>query len=110
MSIAVNIYYTGTNGSAKAFAEEMELSGTAELIRQEQGNEGYEYFYPKNDPETVLLIDRWRDQQSIDAHHASPMMETIAKLREKYQLKMRVERFITDESGIPEGDRKFIRE
>ena len=31
--ITVNLYYTGSNGSAKAFAEEMEASGIAEAIR-----------------------------------------------------------------------------
>jgi quinol monooxygenase YgiN len=44
------------------------------------------------DTETVLLIDRWRDQQALDAHHKTDMMETIARLRDKYKLRMRVER------------------
>lgn len=72
MSIVMNLYYAGANGSARKFAEEMERSGTADLIRQESGNERYEYFFPMNDPETVLLIDVWADQQSIDLHHTSP--------------------------------------
>ena len=110
MSIAVNLYYTGVNGSARRFAEEMEKSGTADLIRAEDGNERYEYFLPVNDPETVLLIDIWRDQRAIDLHHASPMMRTIAHLREKYDLHMRVERYVADEGGVPESDAKFIRE
>lgn len=109
MSIAVNLYYTGTGGAARKFAEEMESSGTADLIRAEEGNERYAYFYPAGDPETVLLIDIWRDQRSIDLHHASPMMEAIARLREKYGLHMRAERYVTDAAGIPEADRKFIK-
>ncbi len=40
-----------------------------------------------------LFIDQWRDQTSIDAHHASPMMAQIAALREKYDLHMKTERF-----------------
>ena len=109
MSIVVNLYYTGTDGSARRFAEEMETSGTAGLIRKENGNEQYRYFFPMDDPETVLLIDAWRDQAAIDAHHASPMMATIAQLREKYDLHMRVERYIADEDGIPSTDTQFIR-
>ena len=109
MSIKVNIYYSGENENARKFAEEMESSGTAELIRQEEGNIKYEYFFPMNDTETVLLIDSWRDQESIDKHHAAPMMETIIQLREKYDLHMKVERFISDENGIPDPDTKFIR-
>ena len=109
MSIIVNIYYTGINGNARKFAEEMENSGTTQLIRNEKGNERYEYFFPMNDPETVLLIDAWKDQESIDIHHASPMMKTIAELREKYDLHMKVERYVTDEGGIPDHDASFIK-
>ena len=94
MSLTVNIYYTGKNGSARKFAEEMTSSGLVEQIRGEEGNEKYAYFFPAEDPETVLLVDRWRDQAALDVHHKTPMMEQIAALRTKYQLKMRVERFV----------------
>ena len=107
--ITVNLYYTGLNGSARAFAEEMLRSGVVSSIRAEEGNLRYEYFFPMEDPETVLLIDQWRDQAAIDAHHASPMMAEIAALREKYDLHMRVERFVSDEAGLPERDMKFIK-
>ena len=107
--ITVNLYYTGTNGAARAFAEEMERTGVASAIRAEDGNLRYAYFFPMDDPETVLLIDQWRDQAAIDRHHASPMMGQIAALREKYDLHMRVERFVSDESGLPEQDQAFIR-
>ena len=107
MSLTVNLYYRGTNGSARKFAQEMEASGIAADIRAEEGNERYEYFLPMNDPETVLLIDSWRDQKALDAHHASPMMEKLAKLREKYDLHMSVERYVSTEE--PAGEEKFIR-
>ena len=96
MSITINIYYTGKNGSARAFAEEMVASGIVAAVRAEEGNLRYEYFFPMEDPETVLLIDRWKDQAALDFHHKSPMMQQIAQLREKYGLRLRVERY-TDE-------------
>ena len=107
--ITVNLYYTGTNGSARAFAEEMVQTGVVTAIRAEDGNLRYEYFFPMDDPETVLLIDQWRDQDAIDVHHASPMMGQIAALREKYDLHMKVERFVSDGAGLPEKDLKFIK-
>ena len=110
MSITVNIYYTGTNGNARKFAEEMTEKGIVEAIRNESGNLKYDYFFPMEDPETVLLIDSWIDQNSIDLHHQSPMMDAIIKLREKYDLQMKVERYIADEQGIPSSDKKYIRE
>ena len=109
LSIAVNIYYRGTDGSARRFAEEMESSGTADAIRREEGNIKYDYFFPMADPETVLLIDCWEDQNALDRHHASPMMEKIMQLREKYDLHMEVERHVPDGNGMPESDRQFVR-
>lgn len=108
--VTVNIYYSGVNGNAKKFAEEMISSGIVNDIRAEDGNIRYEYFFPMEDAETVLLIDSWKDQQSIDVHHASPMMKRIMELREKYDLHMKVERYISDEAGIPATDKAFIKE
>lgn len=110
MSITIHIYYTGKGDSAVKFAREMISSGTVEKIRTESGNLKYEYFFPIDDKETVLLIDSWENQQAIDLHHESPMMKTIIELREKYDLHMKVERYISDDSGIPEKDAAFIKE
>lgn len=109
MAVTINIYYTGTNGNARKFAEEMAASGVVNDIRAESGNMRYEYFFPMEDKETVLLIDSWKDQYAIDQHHASPMMAKITELREKYDLHMKVERYISDAEKAPESDEKFIR-
>ena len=107
MSITVNLRYTGTDGNARKFAEEMISSGTVDAIRAEEGNLRYEYYQSLDDPETILLIDNWANQEAIDKHHATPMMDTIAKLREKYDLHMTVERYTAVET--PETENQFIR-
>lgn len=104
--ITVNLYYKGKNGAARKFAAEMESSGIAAAVRAEKGNLRYAYFQPLDDAETILLIDSWTDQSAIDAHHKSPMMAQIAALREKYDLHMTVERFISEDIG---KDEAFIR-
>lgn len=105
--ITVNLRYTGKNGNARKFVDEMTANGTVAAIRAEAGNLRYEYYQSLEDPETVLLIDSWKDQAAIDAHHASSMMATIAALREKYDLHMMVERFVSAET--PESENRFIR-
>ena len=94
MSFTINIYYTGKDGSARKFAEEMVFAGVVERVREEKGNLKYEYFFQMDDPETVLLIDRWESEEALDEHHKSPMMKEIAELRDKYKLHMRVEQFV----------------
>lgn len=108
MAITVNIYYHGQSGRAQAFAKEMISSGIVEGIRKEKGNLRYDYFIPFDDPDTILLIDSWTSQEAIDHHHQSPWMAQIMTLREKYDLTMDVERFISDDE-IPEYDQSFIR-
>ena len=93
MAFTINIYYTGENGNAKKFAEEMISSGIIDKVRAEKGNEKYEYFLSTEDPETVVLMDKWKNEEALNIHHKSEMMKEISKLREKYKIKMRVEKF-----------------
>ncbi len=110
MAITINIYYKGKGDNAKRFAQEMLSSGIVDRIRSREGNLKYEYFVPLEDSSVVLLIDSWESQQALDLHHSSEIMSEILALREKYDLTMTVERFITDVDGIPESDKQFIKE
>ena len=91
----INIRYTGENGSARKYVEEMESSGIAARIRAIEGCLGYDYFYPADDPEGVLLIDSWESQEALNRYHASPAMQEAAALREKYGLGNRTVRMFT---------------
>lgn len=108
-AITVHIYYTGENGSAKAFVKEMLTSGLVDEIRKEKGNRRYEYFFSVEDEETVLLVDSWDNQEAIDLHHSSSIMGQIMELRVKYHLHMKVEHYFLDETGIPKEDQKFVQ-
>ena len=44
--IVMNLYYRGMNGNARRFVEEMEKSGIADMVREEDGNERYEPAFP----------------------------------------------------------------
>ena len=107
MAITINIRYTGKNGNAEMFAKEMMESGTVDAIRKESGNLRYDYYRPLDDPETILLIDSWENQEALDIHHASPMMKIITDLREKYDLHMTVERYVSIDT--PSSDDRYIK-
>ncbi len=110
MAITINIYYSGAQGNAEKFAREMISEGIVDEIRAEKGNLQYDYFLPLNDNNSLLLIDSWENQEALDNHHASPRMQRIITLREKYGLKMKAERYITEKSDIPDRDKAFIKE
>ena len=107
MSITINIYYKGQNGSARKFVDEMFSSGMVKKIRSKEGNLRYEYFEPLEDKETILLVDSWKNQEALDKHHESETMNKIIKLRNKYDLHMKVEKYVLDKSN--NQDEKYIR-
>ncbi len=47
--LTVNLRYTGKDGAARRFAEEMTSSGTVAAIRAEAGNLRYEYYLSMED-------------------------------------------------------------
>ncbi len=108
MAFTINIYYTGSNGSAKRFAEEMINSGIVDEIRSKKGNLRYEYFIPLNDSETVLLIDSLENQEALDLHHKSETMNKIMELRNKYDLHMKVERYSLEDNS--DKDKEYIKD
>ena len=88
------MYEMEENSSVECVTEfKIAYGKTIDNVRNEEGNEKYEYFFPMDDNETVMLIDKWESQEALDLHHKSEMMIEIANLRNKHELKMRVERF-----------------
>ena len=80
--------------------------GIVDQIRNEEGNIRYEYFFPLEDPNSVLLVDSWINQEALDKHHQLPLMKEIVKSREKYDLHMEVEKY---QSIVDDRDEKYIR-
>ena len=104
--LSINIRYTGPKGAAKKYVKEMEQSGIAARIRAVEGCIRYDYFFPADDPDGLLLIDEWADQAALDRYHASSMMKEAAALREKYKLGGRQIRMFNPLVRNPQNDNK----
>lgn len=52
-----------------------------------------------DDKKTILLIDSLKDHESLNKHHKSEIMNKIMELRNKYDLYMKVEKYILDDSN-----------
>lgn len=78
--LTVIVTYEGELDNLKHFVNGMFYSGIVDNIRKEEGNMRYEYFFPLNDDNRLILIDSWKDQESLDRHHPSNTMNIIIKL------------------------------
>ena len=99
-------YHSGATPFLRVFNE---CFATFSNLEMQHSPKIFFNFLQKVLAKNILLIDSWENQEAIDAHHTSPMMNTITKLREKYNLRMKVERYVSDK-GIPDTDKQFIKE
>ncbi|WP_106460953.1 putative quinol monooxygenase [Anaerococcus sp. Marseille-P3915] len=104
MTLTINILYKGKD--SKKFAKEMTEKGIVERIRAQKGNIRYEYYQSLERDDEILLLDIWENQEALDIHHQSPMMDEIMKLREKYDVKMEVHKYQEIKGS---NDDKYIR-
>ena len=81
--LVINIRYTGQDGNARKY------------VRAIEGCLGYDFYFPADDPEGLLLIDSWQNQEALNRYHDAPAMQEAAALREKYGLGGRTVRMFT---------------
>ena len=91
--ITINIRYNAPDGNALKYMQEMETTGFADSIRAIPGCLRYDYFIPQDDPQSVLLIDSWEDNQALNRYHSSSVMKRVEALRAKYKLERKAEVF-----------------
>ena len=90
-NIVLHVYYTGEK--AKEFAAEMETGGLQTAVKAEDGCLQYDYFLPTQDANTVLLLEKWRDQAAIEQHNAGENMVKLKATKAKYGLETKIERY-----------------
>ena len=93
MAVVVNVYYSGGNGAARRFADRVRSEGVLAEVRSEIGCERYEYYISSEDPERVLLVERWADIPSFEAHKAGGPLERIHRIQEGAGVSAVIERF-----------------
>lgn len=82
----LTVTYTAKDGCAKQYVDEMESSGVAQAVRQEDGCIRYDYYYSAKDENTVFLFEEWQTQQHQQVHLTQPHIATLKQIKEKYIL------------------------
>ena len=53
------VKYTAKPGGGEKFVREITASGILNTVRAEDGCEGYDYYFSAENPDTVLLVEKW---------------------------------------------------
>lgn len=82
--IILNVSYKVKPGTRDAFVEEAAGINLIEEVRKEPGNISYEYFYPVDDPDTLLCSERWESAEEFANHPKTPHVIAFQDIKKKY--------------------------
>ena len=88
------VKYTAEPGGGEKFVKEITDSGILNIIRAEDGCEGYDYYFSAKSPDTVLLVEKWASAKQQEAHLQTAHMAELMKIKEKYISSTSVEKTV----------------
>ncbi len=92
--ILLSVKYTARPGGGEKFVREITDSGILDAVRAEDGCEGYDYYFLAENPDTVLLVEKWASAKQQEAHLQTAHMAELMKIKEKYILNTAVEKAV----------------
>ena len=63
-------------------------------VRAENGCEGYGYYFSAENPDTVMLVEKWASAKQQEAHLQTAHMAELMRIKEKYILNTAVEKAV----------------
>lgn len=76
--------YKISPGKRDEFMKIIYDEGILAETRKENGNQGYDYFYPYEDENAVFFLERWTDRDCWEAHKVAPHIQKLQGIKEKY--------------------------
>ena len=87
------VTYTCRPGMAREFVDAVRAEGLQEVICLEDGCMQYDYHLSLENPDVVLLLERWGNTKLQEKHMAQPHMERMRELKAKYVLESKLEKY-----------------
>ena len=81
--LGVNVIYTMKPGMREQFLKEIAQSGAQEAVRKENGCIQYDYYRSVDDPDRLLLLEKWTDREAQKIHMTQPHMVTMAEIKDR---------------------------
>ena len=92
-TIVLHVTYACRPGQGAAFVRAVRAAGLQEAIRAEDGCLQYDYHLSCEAPDTVVLLERWRDAAALEKHLAQPRMGRLREIKGAYAQDTKLERY-----------------
>lgn len=82
----IMITYRAKPGCKQLFVDAVTKAGILSLIRREEGCKHYQYYYPVDQDDTILLVEEWESVKHQEIHMTQPHMAELMKLKAEFIL------------------------
>jgi len=78
------VRYLCKSNCREAFLREIRAKGIDTAIRAEQGCLCYDYYLSVQDPDVILLVEKWTAPEAQQVHMTQPHMKELSALKKNY--------------------------
>ena len=80
-------------GGRDAYFAALQEAKIGELSRADEGNIKYDYYYSTADPDEILLVEKWENEELLKKHLAQPHLVKSGELKKQYGVESVLEKF-----------------
>ena len=93
-NVILHVYYHCQPGMSLAFVQALKTSGLQAMVQAEDGCIQYDYHISCELPDTVVLLEKWRDAAALESHGTQPHMAEVAALKPEFVEETKVEKYL----------------
>ena len=94
--IVLNVLYKCRPGMRDAFLEDIMTEGLDVASRSDEGNIKYDYYVPVDGGYDLLLVEKWKDADSLSRHLQQPHLIRLGELKSQYVADTVFEKYESD--------------
>ena len=91
--ILLNVTYTVKDGERDEFYNQLCDKGIINKSRNEEGNLKYDYYFPVENSNDILLLEIWADAIELQTHSEAPHFLELQELKKQYIASVEIKKF-----------------
>jgi len=91
--LLLNVTYTVKDGKRDEFYNQLCDKGIITKSRNEEGNIKYDYFFPVDNSNDILLLEIWTDSIALQTHSEAPHFLELQELKKQYITNVEIKKF-----------------
>ena len=91
--IVLNVTYKCKPGMRETFLGKIREEGLDVKSRAEAGNIKYDYYFPAEEKDELLLVEKWKDADAVADHGVQPHFLRLGEIKSLYVDETIIERY-----------------